>query len=231
MEPPSKSYFGSITAWVKAAYTDWGKNWHLQVGDSMQGDANRFYISPDAPLNTPLARAHVDIYADLDIYFDGNEFYYYDASTRIKISASGVDEIGHYVQFISGRVCTEIFVEGALWRRPDCYAKKGGCYVKPISVGDKLGLVYWDGYVTPTTGGAIRSTSTLPGYTNARVWCGSDSTASGPLFLNWYISSLVRQDRLLAKPGTINLSEFELTVAQIETSTSDYLANHLWHVI
>ena len=117
------NYFGSITAWVKANYTRWGENWFLQVGDLMQGDEHRFYIAQDAPVNTALAKNHVDIYNDLEIYFDGNEFYYYDDKKRIKISASGKDEIGYYVQFVSARTCTEVYVKGALLRKPTYYAQ------------------------------------------------------------------------------------------------------------
>jgi hypothetical protein len=219
------NYFGSITAWVKANYTHWGENWFLQVGDSMQGDEHRFYIAQDAPLNTVLAKTHVDSYADIDIYFDGNEFYYYEGTTRAKISAAGQDELGHYVQFVSARVCAEVYVKGALLRKPTYYARKGGYYVKPISVGDKLGLVYWDGWI-PEEGKSyywLMMTSN-PDWqfvylSNASYW---------PKGLGVVKNGGVPSKVLLKDKGTVSLSGYSFTVASSDISV---MQNHIWHVI
>ena len=100
---------------------------------------------------------------------------------------------------------------------------KGGYYVKPISVGDKLGLVYWDGTFTPGTNASIKLNRPEGEFITART--NHDNGLS--LFNN-----ITKTRRTLREQaGTINLSGLNATVTVIETTGETLLKDHLWHVI
>ena len=99
-----------------------------------------------------------------------------------------------------------------------------GNHLKSISVGDKLGLVYWDGTYFGTDGAYLTRVS------------GSDDWAyiyATDVWDDTGCLGLVREGAgvtktLLAKPGTINLSDYGISLAK---STSLITGNHLMHVI
>ena len=100
--------------------------------------------------------------------------------------------------------------------------QEGGHYVKPISVGDKLGLVYWDGTFTPNTGASIQIERT-EGWAYITARKGSDKG------LSLYNADGTRT--LLDHKGTINLSGLDATVTVIEDTNEPLLKDHLFHVI
>ena len=221
------NYFGSITTWIKANYTHWGENWFLQVGDSMQGDAHRFYISQDAPLNVQLALTHVDGYSDIGVYFDGDIFYYYESGVKTKMAAEGVDEIGHYLQFNSGRYCTAVYVKGALLRNPNWFSKMGPYYVKPISVGDKLGLVYWDGTTFSADSTYAVFVKNNPDWDCVYLYKGWGGL--GVRKISTDTNKILIPN---GSTGTVNLSGYGFTITGIANGTgTNPLGKHLMHVI
>ena len=121
----------------------------------------------------------------------------------------------------------------------------GGYYVKPLSVGDKLGLIYWDGDTTMN----LQSISTVSTKANldpahpapgAKVWVcyiikGQSTTIDteglGLVSRDWV--TIVPRKQLLSKSlmkaGTLDLTPCELTIESFQDTPG--LQNHIWHVI
>ena len=111
--------------------------------------------------------------------------------------------------------------------------QKGGYYVKPISVGDKLGLVYWDG-THKTFGMNIQCTRS----NDTRTFHLGTIDGANPVPTNddrvWLRSNggIQHFTESPAKPQTFNLSSWNLTVEQLqEISNPLAFGNHIWHVI
>jgi hypothetical protein len=120
-----------------------------------------------------------------------------------------------------------------------------GNHLKSISVGDKLGLIYWDGDTTMN----LKSISTVSTKANldpahpapgAKVWLcyivkGQSTTIDteglGLVSRDW--TTIVPRKQLLSKSlmkaGTLDLTPCELTIESFQDTPG--LQNHIWHVI
>ena len=101
--------------------------------------------------------------------------------------------------------------------------QKGCYYVKSLAVGDKLGLVYWDG--TRTSSGCNLKV------TSADHYVAGDAPTASPT-LSYWINNVFYP--LLDHAGTINLINHnpELIIETLQSKTGGVcLKDHLWHVI
>lgn len=219
------NYFGSITNWVKASYTHWGENWFLQVGDNTQGWDNRFYLAQDAPLNTNLFKCKLTTseYKYFTVRWNGTAFISVEEG---QFGINNKDGIGRYCYTSGAWVVTEVYVKGAVLRRPDYYAQKGGFYVKSIALGDSLGLVYWDGTLFNVTERGFVLTGDF--------FIGARSNPSGGLEPGLVtLGNDAPHKTWLNKAGTTNFEAItkNRVVREIQGGDNDKLVNHLFHVI
>ena len=100
-----------------------------------------------------------------------------------------------------------------------------GLRLKPISVGDTLGLVYWDG--TPTDGGC-----NLEVVASSKFVTADGTTTEGKPMLSYWNGA--KHEQLLDHAGTINLASHNpaFNVITVQSKTGAVcLKDHLWHVI
>jgi hypothetical protein len=102
-----------------------------------------------------------------------------------------------------------------------------GNHLKSISVGDKLGLVYWDGTECVDAGESMFVASK-----DYNVLVASYSPPNYGYGLKLLKNDTgERTEPFLLKAGTVNLSAYDATITGIETTGDVCLKDHLWHVI
>ena len=102
-------------------------------------------------------------------------------------------------------------------------------HLKPISIGDKLGLVYWDGIFASNTGASISIKTDVTSPTG-KPWYWVTARENGDKGLSLY-DAYNQTKTILDHAGTINLSYLDAQVTQIEDTTEPLLKDHLFHVI
>ena len=243
-----KKLFNSLTDWTKANYTSWGwknvtidpKSWTVDAGITMTqvdestfsfrgankyggsgiGASTKLITGLSALVRTPKSTKIVKVQIGTLVTSEGHikispafsdsayNYFYIDALTTAK------DGIGRFYTIESA---TE---KGMDIRFFDPYIILKS-HLKPISVGDKLGLVYWDG-----------DHSIIGNYVDCCNVAGDKAYTLNvdAGYFNYYVSG--DYIKLLDKAGTVNLSNLlgvtDFTVLAIRGTE---FQKHLFHVI
>ena len=244
-----KQLFSSLTDWVKANYTSWGwknasvssKGWTINDGITMtQVDSSTFsfrgadkwgscgvgrteslitgvHAMAKCPKTTPfikvligttdIQQAHSNIYPT----FSDSAYNYFVIDT---------DE--GFSRFYPNEGTTDWM--DVRFFDPYIVLKS---HLKPIAVGDKLGLVYWDGTECVDAGESMFVASK-----DYNVLAASYSPPNYGYGLKLLKNDTgERTEPFLLKAGTVNLSAYDATITGIETTGETLLKDHLWHVI
>ena len=242
-----KQLFSSLTDWIKANYTSWGwknatvnpKDWTINEGITLtQVDSSTFSFRGEdkwgscgvgkteslimgvhalvkCPKTTPFIKVLI---GTTDI--QQAHTFIYPAFSDSAYSYFVIDTDEGFSRFYPNENSTD-------WmdiRFFDPYIVLKS-HLKPISVGDKLGLVYWDG--THTDGGA-----NLEVVASSKFVTADGTTTEGKPMLSYWNGA--KHEQLLDHAGTINLASHNpaFNVITVQTRTGAVcLKDHLWHVI